>query len=151
MKWITWIVFSGEITLLVWIVNRKKQITYSIKCQLQSRHLANINTLLRISLLNHTQVIIPEIPHTGNTDVNIKLCGLVDKTFAKTDVYSITFAAFFYVMLIFRTLWLWNIHEWHVYTSIYGSSSKFFDSTVTVIYPTIAISCLFSWVQYTNY
>jgi len=50
MKKITWIVFSGE----MWIINRKKNITYNIKCQLQSCHLANMITLFRISLLNHT-------------------------------------------------------------------------------------------------
>jgi len=121
MKKITWIVFSGEMTLLVWIINRKKNITYNIKCQLQSHHLANIIILFRIWLLNHTQILyrkyhIPEIQI-----VNIKL--LTKR--AKTDICSVTSVVFSYVILISGTLWVWNLHEGHVYTSICSSKVSF--------------------------
>jgi len=40
---------------------------------------------------------------------------------SKTDMYSVTSVGFSYVILISRTLWVWNLHEGHVYTSIYSS------------------------------
>jgi len=40
---------------------------------------------------------------------------------SKTDIYSVTSVSFSYVILISRTLWVWNLHEGHLYTSICSS------------------------------
>jgi len=40
---------------------------------------------------------------------------------SKTDIYRVTSVGFSYVILISRTLWVWNLHEGHVYTSICSS------------------------------